>query len=134
MEAILKQILTEVSSLSSKFDHLESDVKDIKSDVGTLKSDVGTLKSDVGTLKSNVSTLTSRVDDLGDRLLNVEQSQLRMENTMTTNFAALYDAREMHQEFNERIESKVDVISSKMDTLALQVNYHEHRFNRLKSI
>ena len=53
---------------------------------------------------------------------------------MTTNFAALYDAREMQTEFNERIEAKIDILNSKIDTIALQVNHHEHRFNRLKSI
>lgn len=113
MEAILKQILGEVSNLSSKIDQIDTKVDN---------------------LESKFNTLESKVDNLTERVTLVEQAQVRMEHVMTTNFAALYDAREMQTEFNERIEAKVDILNSKIDTIALQVNHHEHRFNRLKSI
>ena len=127
MEAILKQILGEVSKLSSKIDQVDSKVDD-------LGSKVQSLDSKVQNLDSKVQSLDTKVDNLTERVTLVEQSQVRMENVMTTNFAALYDAREMQTEFNERIEAKVDILNSKIDTIALQVNHHEHRFNRLKSI
>ncbi len=120
MEAILKQILGEVSNLSSKIDHIDAKVD--------------TLGSKVQSLDSKVDNLDSKVESLTERVTLVEQGQVRMENVMNTNFAALYDAREMQNEFNERIEAKVDILNSKIDTIALQVNHHEQRFNRLKSI
>ena len=127
MEAILKQILGEVSNLSSKIDQIDTKVD-------TLDSKVESLDSKVQNLDSKVQCLDSKVDNLTERVTLVEQSQVRTENVMTTNFAALYDAREMQTEFNERIEAKIDILNSKIDTIALQVNHHEHRFNRLKSI
>ncbi|MDF2564521.1 MAG: hypothetical protein K0Q53_916 [Massilibacillus sp.] len=120
MEAILKQILGEVSKLSSKIDHIDAKVDN--------------LDSKVQSLESKVDNLDSKVDNLAERVTLVEQSQVRMEQVMTTNFAALYDAREMQAEFNERIEAKVDILNNKIDTISLQVNQHEQRFNRLKSI
>ena len=134
MEAILKQILGEVSNLSSKIDHIDAKVDNLGSKVQSLESKVDNLDSKVQNLELKVDNLDSKVEILTERVTLVEQSQVRMENVMTTNFAALYDAREMQAEFNERIEAKVDILNSKIDTIALQVNHHEHRFNRLKSI
>jgi len=127
MEAILKQILGEVSNLSAKIDHIDAKVDN-------LESKFNTLETKVDNLEAKFDNLESKVDNLAERVTLVEQAQVRMESVMTTNFAALYDAREMQNEFNERIEAKVDILNSKIDTIALQVNHHEHRFNRLKSI
>lgn len=134
METILKQILGEVSKLSSKIDHIDAKVDNLGSKVQSLESKVDNLDSKVQSLEAKVDNLDSKVEGLTERVTLVEQAQVRMENVMNTNFAALYDAREMQNEFNERIEAKVDILNSKIDTIALQVNHHEHRFNRLKSI
>ncbi|MBP2632095.1 MAG: hypothetical protein H6Q70_2723 [Firmicutes bacterium] len=134
MEAILKQILSEVSNLSVKIDHIDAKVDNLESKFNTLETKVDNLEVKFNTLESKVDNLETKVDNLTERVTLVEQAQVRMENVMNTNFAALYDAREMQNEFNERIEAKVDILNSKIDTIALQVNHHEHRFNRLKSI
>lgn len=94
MEEILKQILGEMQSM-------RKDMNDMKTDMSGLKSDVSGLKQD---------------------MTEVKQSLTKIENEHGDKISALYDAREVLLDQNERIAASQVRVESKLDRLVLRVN------------
>jgi len=134
MEEILKQILSEVKDLKQDVGEvkglrqdvqglkqdvggLQQDVQGLKQDVGGLQQDVQGLKQDVGVLKQDVQGLK---EDIGELKTSAVKLETRIENEVIEKIRALFDAREVQQDTNQRIISTLDRIEAKVDVLQLE--------------
>ena len=99
MEEILKQILGEVKGLKQDVGEL----KGLRQDVQGLQQDMRGLKQDVGELKTSMVKIESRI-----------------ENEVIEKIRALFDAREVQQDVNQRVISTLDRIEAKIDVLQLE--------------
>lgn len=62
----------------------------------------------------------------------VQQSLVRIENDHGEKISALYDAREVQMDVNERILESLSRIESKLDKISLKVDAHESALKRAK--
>lgn len=67
-----------------------------------------------------------------ERLERVEHSQLRMEQDHGNKLSALFDAREVQFDVNERICDTLNRIEGKMDRLTLKVSSHDTKLRQAK--
>ena len=65
------------------------------------------------TLAHDVSNLNSKVD-------KIDASQVRMENELTEKVRALFDAREVHNDVNEKMLYSLNRIEAKVDVLQME--------------
>ncbi len=67
-----------------------------------------------------------------EELAKVSQSQARMESELTNKVRALYDAREVQFDVNERILDSLGRIENKIDRVSLKVSSHDAILQRVK--
>ncbi|CAA7602693.1 Hypothetical protein DEACI_3372 [Acididesulfobacillus acetoxydans] len=104
-------MLEQLGIVLSKLSGMESELTEVKSDVGTLKSDVGTLKSELN---------------------EVKQSQVRMETEFGKKLDVLfYDWRETQKQFNERVETELKILGTKVEALQMESSKHDRQIKEL---
>lgn len=86
----------------------------------SIAGDIGGLKTDVADLKKGQFTLEDRIGTLEYKVDKIDASQVRMEKELTEKVRALFDAREVQKDVNERIISTLDRIEAKVDVLQLE--------------
>lgn len=67
-----------------------------------------------------LSALTEGQNELTKEVVELRQSQARMENELTEKVRALFDAREVQNDVNERLISTLGRIEAKVDVLQLE--------------
>ena len=64
--------------------------------------------------------MIKHMTDLSGEVKELRQSQVRMETELTEKVRALFDAREVQNDVNERIISALERIEAKVDVLQLE--------------
>ena len=100
----IKGIKSTVSKLEVDTENLTTDMKDIKSTVSKLEVDTENLTTDMKDIKSTVSKL-----------------EVDIENKVIEKIRALFDDREVQNERLDRIEDKLDKISTDTSYLVARV-------------
>jgi len=77
-------------------------------------------------------TILEQLNELTKGQRELQKSIAGMENKFSEKIDALYDAREVQFDVNERICSALNRIESKMDRLTLKVSAHESELRRAK--
>ncbi|MGI6453669.1 MAG: hypothetical protein ACOX0E_09440 [Syntrophomonadaceae bacterium] len=72
------------------------------------------------TMQESITQVNTRLDNLETKISKIDASQARMENEFTEKIRALYDAREVQNDVNERIISTLGRIEAKIDVLQLE--------------
>lgn len=103
MENTLKQILEELQNLNQKVSNIEKEQQAMKEDQQSMKSDLQTMKTDISELKNSQLRLESR-----------------METEVIDKVRALFDAREVQNDINERMISTLNRIEAKIDVLQME--------------
>ena len=67
-----------------------------------------------------LSALAEGQNELTKEVIELGQSQVRMENELTEKVRALFDAREVQSDVNERLISTLERIEAKVDVLQLE--------------
>ncbi|MDH7578046.1 MAG: hypothetical protein QHH75_09560 [Bacillota bacterium] len=88
-------------------------------------------------LQLQVTGATSRLDGIEKQLNGLEQDvkrmEIRMENEIIDKIRALYDARSVQEDVNNRIINTLDRIEAKLDVLQMETA-HIRRIRRNKGI
>lgn len=71
-------------------------------------------------MQQGQNMIAKQVNELSGEFIDIRQSQVRMENELTEKVRALFDAREVQNDVNERIMSTLDRIEAKVDVLQLE--------------
>ena len=72
------------------------------------------------TLEQGQNLLAKHVTELVSNVNKLSESQVRMENELTEKVRALFDAREVQNNINERIITSLDRIEAKVEVLQLE--------------
>jgi len=72
------------------------------------------------TIQESMTRFSSRLDNLEANIAKVNDSQVRMENEFTEKVGALFDAREVQNDVNERIIGTLERIEAKVDVLQME--------------
>lgn len=72
------------------------------------------------TMQQGHNMIAQQVNDLSVEVKAIEESQVRMENELTEKVRALYDAREVQNDVNERIINALGRIEAKVDVLQME--------------
>ena len=75
-------------------------------------------------MQQGQNMIAKQVNELSGEFKDIRQSQVRMENELTEKVRALFDAREVQNDVNERIMSTLDRIEAKVDVLQLETAAH----------
>ncbi len=79
-----------------------------------------------------LTKILEKLEQMDNRLINVEQSQAKMENELTDKVRALFDAREVQFDANDRIVESLSRIESKLDRMTFKVATHDSVIQRVK--
>lgn len=74
----------------------------------------------------------SQFKDLNARLERVEASVIRIENDHGEKLRALFDAREVQMDVNERLCDSLNRLEGKVDRLVLKVSAHDALLKKAK--
>lgn len=78
------------------------------------------IANQVGKLVNQVGELTKDMADVKTRLSSVENTAIRIENNHGEKLSALFDAREVQNDVNERLVSALGRIEAKIDVLQME--------------
>jgi hypothetical protein len=67
-----------------------------------------------------LESMNERMGNLESKIDKVDANQVRMENELTEKVRALFDAREVQNDINERIISALGRIEAKLDVLQME--------------
>ena len=71
-------------------------------------------------MQQGQNIIAKQVNELREEVKDIRQSQVRMENELTEKVRALFDAREVQNDINERIIMALGRIEAKVDVLQLE--------------
>ena len=106
-------IADQFTKLFSEFQGLKSDVSELKQDVSGLKQDVRELKQDVRELKQDVAIIKIELVELKD-------SQVRMEAEFHNQISALHDFRVGQEKVNQEVKDELLVLGTKIGELQME--------------
>lgn len=92
----------------------------IATQVGNLTNQVSTFTKDMTEIKTKLISLEDQLNSVDDRLDTVEKIVVRIENDHGQKLKALFDAREVQNDINERIISTLNRIEAKLDVLQME--------------
>jgi regulator of replication initiation timing len=85
-----------------------------------LKQDVSGLKSDVGGLKQDVSELKSDVAIIKVELVELRESQVRLESEFHNQITALHDFRVSQEKVNQETKNGLITLGTKLGELQME--------------
>ena len=71
-------------------------------------------------MQQGQNIIAKQVNELSEEVKDIRQSQVRMENELTEKVRALFDAREVQNNVNERIINTLERVEAKVDVLQLE--------------
>lgn len=110
---VIETIAGDVSELKEGQATLETRMNGLEKGQVALETRMNGLEKGQDILARQVSTLTEDVQE-------IRQSQVIMENELTEKVRALFDAREVQNDINERIVSALERIEAKVDVLQME--------------
>jgi len=122
MEAILKEILSKLSSLDDKVSSLDNKFS-------SLDDKVSGLDAKVSGLDAKVSTLDNKVSNLDDRVSNMENGQIRIEQKLD----AVYEQVANLTEFEESATENFNTIKKDVSFLKHKLHQNEEEIFDIKS-
>ena len=113
-----------------------------------MEQTISDVKQSQSRTEQRMNAMEDRFDDLAgaqertnERLANVEGSLARMENDLGAKVAALFDAREVQNDTNEKVDAQLDKLDTKIDRIAADVTFlvrkaaeHEDDIRSLRQI
>ena len=76
--------------------------------------------------------LVERLDNLEKGQTEIKQSLAKIEQEQGAKISALFDAREVQFDVNERISNSLFRIENKLDRLVFKVDYHDIQLKQVK--
>lgn len=95
-------------------------LESMQTDIGGLKAGQDSLNAKVAGLEQGQNMIAKQVNELSAETKAVGESQVRMENELTEKVRALFDAREVQNDVNEKIMNTLDRIEAKVDVLQME--------------
>ena len=131
--ARLTQELTEFKSdTDHRFNTIDSRFETIESRLDKMDSRFDEMDSRFNEMDSRFNEMDSRFNDLNSRMERVESSLVRIENDHGEKLRALFDAREVQLDVNERIFDTLNRLEGKIDRLGLKVSAQDALLKRVK--
>ena len=125
-------VLEHLAKLTQENTDIKQDISQIKQDNSLLKQDVSSLKQSNAEIKQDVSSLKQSNDEMKQDIQQVKGSLIRIENEHGEKLRALFDAREVQMDINERILDTLHRIEGKVDRLTLKVSTHDSLLKKAK--
>lgn len=76
--------------------------------------------------------LVERLDNLEKGQTEIKQSLAKIEQEQGAKISALFDAREVQFDVNERISNSLFRIENKLDRLVFKVDYHDIQLKQVR--
>lgn len=76
--------------------------------------------------------LVERLDNLEKGQTEIKQSLVKIEQEQGAKISALFDAREVQFDVNERISNSLFRIENKLDRLVFKVDYHDIQLKQVR--
>ena len=105
-----------------------------------METEMKSMRGEMAT-KDDLDEITQSLGRTEKRMTQMEGSLARMENDLGTKVAALFDAREVQNDTNEKFDSQIDKLDTKIDRIAADVTFlvrkaaeHEDDIRSLRQI
>lgn len=107
---------------------MKVDINDVKSEMGNVKADINGVRSElskeINGVRSEISFIKSDINGIKSEISDVkagqEKLELRIECELIDKVKALFDAREVQNEINDRVITALGRIENKIDVLQLE--------------
>ena len=105
-----------------------------------METEMKSMRGEMAT-KDDLDEITQSLGRTEKRMTQMEGSLARMENELGTKVAALFDAREVQNDTNEKFDSRFNQLDTKIDRIAADVTFlvrkaaeHEDDIRSLRQI
>lgn len=123
---LLEALLAKMNGMETKITNIETETKSMRGEMAT---------------KDDLDEITQSLCRTDKRMTQMEGSLARMENDLGTKVAALFDAREVQNDTNEKVDAQLDKLDTKIDRIAADVTFlvrkaaeHEDDIRSLRQI
>ena len=123
---LLEALLAKMNGMETKITSIETETKSMRGEMAT---------------KDDLDEITQSLYRTDKRMTQMEGSLARMENDLGTKVAALFDAREVQNDTNEKVDAQLDKLDTKIDRIAADVTFlvrkaaeHEDDIRSLRQI
>lgn len=123
---LLEALLAKMNGMETKITSIETETKSMRGEMAT---------------KDDLDEITQSLCRTDKRMTQMEGSLARMENDLGTKVAALFDAREVQNDTNEKVDAQLDKLDTKIDRIAADVTFlvrkaaeHEDDIRSLRQI
>ena len=123
---LLEALLAKMNGMESKMTTMETEMKSMRGEMAA---------------KDDLDEITQSLGRTEKRMTQMEGSLARMENELGTKVAALFGAREVQNDTNEKFDSRFNQLDTKIDRIAADVTFlvrkaaqHEDDIRSLRQI
>ena len=130
-----------LEALLAKMNGMEQTLSDVKQSQSRTEQRLERVETRLDGMEDRFDDLAGAQERTNERLANMEGSLARMENELGTKVAALFDAREVQNDTNEKVDAQLDKLDTKIDRIAADVTFlvrkaaeHEDDIRSLRQI
>ena len=116
-----------LEALLAKMNGMEQTISDVKQSQSRTEQRLERVETRLDGMEDRFDDLAGAQERTNERLANVEGSLARMENELGTKVAALFDAREVQNDVNERILSALERIEKNVLNQDIQISVLDNR-------
>lgn len=108
------KILALLEKMAGDFSELKGDVAALKQGQVNLENRIGNIDGRMEGMEAGQNILARQITILTEDVQDIRQSQVRMENELTEKIRALFDAREVQNDANERVITTLTRIENQL--------------------
>lgn len=129
-EALLKQILNEVTGIKSDVAEMKSDLAGVKNEVTEIKNDLAGVKTEVAGMKNDVVSMKSEITNIKEELQETNKRLTRIEKKQNGIFEQTGKLSEYHDQTNARF----DQLQTDIEFTYQKTAIHDLKFNRIENL
>ena len=128
----LARLTRDITELKQGNAGMRQEIVEIRHDITGLKQDNTAFRQDITELKQDNAGIKQDITELKQDSTRIKESLIRIENDHGEKLKALFDAREVQTDVNERICDTLNRIEAKVDRLTLKVSTHDALLKRAR--
>ena len=120
------------NKLENKIDTLETRIDAIDGRLDTVDKRLDAVDKRLDAVDKRLDTVDKRIDAIDERLDTLSSSVVLIEHQVITEFPALFEAFELHQEMHKDYEEKNSYLSAKVEEDSMRISVLEDQMKFIK--
>ena len=127
-----EKVLEFIEISKNNFNKLENKIDTLETRIDAIDGRLDTVDKRLDAVDKRLDTVDKRIDAIDERLDTLSSSVVLIEHQVITEFPALFEAFELHQEMHKDYEEKNSYLSAKVEEDSMRISVLEDQMKFIK--